>query len=695
MEIIFQYPAWFIVFCALLGLVYTGVLYYKSAHFSDDSENFYWIKRGLALLRFLSGSLLAFLLLSPFIKSKFVDRIDPVIVFVHDNSESILVNLNPEDSVKYINSTNEMLANLASKYQIDYYTFDESMKEIDTLNFKGKSTNISYALDQINGLYFNQNVGAVILASDGIYNQGNNPIYSEFNFPLYTVALGDTNQQTDAKIVNVRANKLAYLDDKVQVEIDLQANHLQGKQYQLSIKSKNGVLFNKTLVITKDFDEQKTNFTLDARTVGIHRYIIQIQEFKDEISIANNSFEIYLEVIDNRQKILLIANAPHPDIAAIKSVIEVNKNFEISIQYAQKLQANLDDYSLIIAHQIPSKNLGAKNILNNIKASKIPVWFITGSGSDYGLLNQEQNIVQISTQGKNGNDASTYFNTSFSAFSLSEKTIENLRKLPPLKTPFGNYNLSPGTSILLQQKIGTVQTDFPILAFQESLGFRSAILVGDGLWRWKLYDFLENNNNEVFNEIIEKTINYLALKGDKRKFRAKTNKTAYYDGEFVKFEAELYNDNYELLNSPEVSLLLLNEDGTAYPFNFNKTDKAYEFETNSLPIGTYRYTANTVFNGKELEVSGAFSISAMQLEALQTQANHNLLKQLANKTSGEFISIEALENLDDLLLAKESIKPTLYESFKTRPIINLFGIFFIIMMLLSLEWFARKWFGSY
>jgi hypothetical protein len=695
MQIIFQYPAWFILFCVLLGLVYASVLYYKSDHFSDDTKNFTWTKRGLALLRFLSGTLLAFLLLSPFIKSKFIDKIEPVIVFVHDNSESILLNLNSEDSAKYIKSTNDMLTNLSEKYQVDYYAFDDKINEIDTLNFKGKSTNISFALDQINGLYFNQNVGAVIFATDGIYNQGNNPIYSDFNFPIYTVALGDTNQQTDVKIVNARANKLAYLDDKVLVEVELQANHLQGKQYQLSLSGKNALIFNKTIPITKDFDEQKTTFTLDAKSIGIHRYIIEVQEFENEISLANNRFEFYIEVIDNRQKILLLANAPHPDIAAIKSVISVNKNFEIEIQYVQKMQANLDDYSLLIMHQVPSETQGAKNILSNVKSSKIPTWYIAGSSTDYASLNQEQNIVQISTQGKNGNDASAYFNARFNTFNLSENTIAILKKFPPLLTPFGNYNLSPGSTVLFYQKIGTVQTEYPILAFQENLGIRSALFVGDGLWRWKVYDFLENNSNEVFNEIIEKTINYLALKGDKRKFRVKTNKSAYFDGELVKFEAELYNDNYELINGPEVSLLVTNEDGSEYPFNFIKSEKAYQFETNSLAIGSYTYSATTVFNGKTLEAAGAFSIASMQLEALQTEANHNLLKQLSDKTGGAFMEAKDIGSLDELLFSQETIKPTLYESFKTRSIINLFGIFFLIMFLLSLEWFARKWFGAY
>lgn len=695
MEIILAYPIWFIGFCLLLGAIYAGVLYYRANHFTEDGPNFSWIKKGLAFLRFLSASILAFLLLSPFIKSKFIDKVDPIIVFAHDNSESILLNLNSEDSAAYINNTNEMLANLSEKYQIDYYAFDEDIREIDTLNFKGKSSNLSHALSQLNGLYFNQNIGAVIFATDGIYNQGNNPIYTDFNFPVYTVALGDTNQQTDLKIVNVRNNKLAYLKDKIQVDISLQANHLQGKNYTLTLSEKGTKLDSKQLPITKDFDEQTTSFTIEANSIGIHKYVLNLEAFDTEISTLNNRYEFYIEVIDNRQKILLVANAPHPDLAAIKSVVELNKNFEIDIQFANRFQGNIDDYSLCILHQLPSQNLGAKNVLSAVANSKIPTWHITGNANAYNQLNQAQNVVQITTNGSSTNDASALYNASFSSFTISENTASKLRKFPPVITPFGDYKLGANSSTLLRQKIGTVDTDFPILAFQDNFGVRAAIFVGDGLWRWKLYDFLENNSNDAFNEIVEKTINYLALKGDKRKFRVSTNKTAYNEGEAVIFQGELYNENYELVNTPDVNMTLKNDDGDEFPFAFSKTEKAYQFKTNSLPIGSYNYTATTTFNGKKLEANGAFSISAMHLEAIQTTANHTILKQLADKTNGRFIPFDEVEKIDDYILAEESIKPTLYESFKTRSIINLFSIFILLMLLLSLEWFARKWYGAY
>ena len=40
------------------------------------------------------------------------------------------------------------------------------------------------------------------------------------------------------------------------------------------------------------------------------------------MSYLNNVKDVFVDIIDGRQKILLLANAPHPDLGAIKNAIE-------------------------------------------------------------------------------------------------------------------------------------------------------------------------------------------------------------------------------------------------------------------------------------------------------------------------------------------------------------------------------------
>ena len=91
-----------------------------------------------------------------------------------------------------------------------------------------KVSNISEFLKYIYDLYSNQNLGAIIMATDGIYNEGSNPIYAgaKLTAPIYTVALGDTTAKKDVILKRVFHNKIAYLGDKFSIQIDVAALRL-------------------------------------------------------------------------------------------------------------------------------------------------------------------------------------------------------------------------------------------------------------------------------------------------------------------------------------------------------------------------------------------------------------------------------------------------------------------------------------
>jgi hypothetical protein len=699
MQLILDYPTWFILFCLLLGALAAFALYYKTRHFTDESDNFKLFKAGMALFRFVSVSVITFLLLSPFIKSKFIEKIAPVVVFVHDDSESVQITFHSVDSSTYISQTNQMLNRLSEKFDVDYYTFSSSLSASDTLTFTGKTTHLSNALSELNSIYHNRNVGAVILATDGIYNEGINPVYTDFNFPIYTIALGDTLPQQDLKISAVRNNKIAYLDDKVMVEIDVEAHKLKGEKFKLEVNrieaGKKVPVAEETFSINKEYEEFSTSITVNASRAGMLRFKAEVTRLKDEITHDNNEREFYIDVIDSRQKILIVANAPHPDIAAIRQVINLNKNYEAEVQYAAEFNANLDKYNLVILHQLPSLNIRANQIFTAVKKSKTPYWIITGASTQYTHFNQEQNIINVQQSGNSTNDAGAYINNNFKLFTLDENISLKMKRFPPVQVPFGNYEFKTGVNTLIYQRIGAVETDFPILSFADQMGVKSAVYIGDGLWRWRMYDYLDNKNHDIFNEIVQKTINYLAVKADKRRFKVNLPKNIFSESEQIIMEAELYNESYELINTPEVNIVITDEEANEYPFVFGKVNSAYSLKTNALPVGNYTYKAITILGGKNYNAEGSFSVIAVQIEALQTTANHQLLQQLSEKTNGKMFFPNELNELELWILNQPDIKPVLYENFKTRSILNLYWIFFLIVAILSAEWFARKYFGGY
>ena len=53
----------------------------------------------------------------------------------------------------------------------------------------------------MNSRFANQHIAALVLSSDGLYNRGNNPLYEEMNYPVYTIAQGDTSFSKDVSIL--------------------------------------------------------------------------------------------------------------------------------------------------------------------------------------------------------------------------------------------------------------------------------------------------------------------------------------------------------------------------------------------------------------------------------------------------------------------------------------------------------------
>ena len=270
-----------------------------------------------------------------------------------------------------------------------------------------------------------------------------------------------------------------------------------------------------------------------------------------------------------------------------------------------------------------------------------------------------------------------------------------IQKFPPLISPFGEYKVSSGTPIFLRQRIGVVTTDYPLIVLSQSAGKRTGVIAGEGVWRWRLYDHLQNGSHDYFDEIISKTAQFLSVKEDKRRFRVTLPKNIVNESEQITFDAEFYNESYELINDPDVRMTITDDEGREFPYQFSKAGRAYRLDAGRFSPGSYNFKAQITHAGKAYAFEGQFSVSPLQLEALQTTADHRLLFNLSQNSGGAFFLPNQLQDLSDLIVSSDNIKPIIRESEQTRAFINLRWVFFILLGLLAAEWFIRKWQGAY
>ncbi len=690
MDLILEQPTWFLLLCLCLGVIYSTLLYRKSLR--KDSNKRPVIQWMLAIVRTIVVTALAILVLNPLLK--YIETtIEKPVVFIHaDQSQSMILG---SDSAYARNQLVKDVAKLDETLS-DKYDVIRLRASTEAPQFSTTNTDLSAPFREIRRLYDTRNVAGLVLVSDGIYNVGLNPIFEtqKANFPVFTIPVGDTVIYQDVSIYNAKANAVTFLGNMFPIEVVVNADKANGQNVELSIWQNGKKLEKKGIGIKGSRFTTSHTFLLEAKATGNQVYRVSVSGLPDELNTGNNSRLVYTDVLDVKQKILVAAHAPHPDVALLRKVISSNDQYELDVEIGlfDKLEAN--KYDLVITHQLPV-NAYESNLLQGIKELKIPLLSILGTQTNIDLLNRLDLGIEIQGNRRNFNQGLAKVNPQFALFDVGDDVAQFMQNAPPLTIPFGEFKLPVTANVLAYQRIGSVETSMPMLSFTNNSGYRIGVFSGEGLWRWQYQDYEQNESFENIEQLLRKSIQYLALKDDKRKFKVYTSGKSYFENDMISFIGEVYNDSYEFTEDANVELTLSHADGTQYTYTLVPQQGAYRYSVGALPIGNYSFNATAQHNGALFKESGSFIVKAVQLESQTLTANYALMRQMATESGGAYYSKENWDALADELLALPNASSVVKESSRYQDLISQKWLFFFIVGLLCIEWFSRRWLGGY
>ena len=629
-HLITQASPWLLSLCVWVGLAYAGILYFIGN--SKESWSFQF-KILLSSLRFIVVALLVLLLFQPLIETSETRVEKPVVVLSMVSTKD-----SNEVRTNFLNNWKALTEKLGADYEVVPLLFGDNVSNGNDATFSDQITHFGKLQRSIDARFSGRNLTALVIASDGLYNKGPHPvsILKQLNIPVFTVGVGDTTLHRDLLISNVSANKIAYLGNDFPIRLNIEGRKALGKSTVVTV-SKNGVqLASQSISFSSEREFKNIEFSLPANQVGIHAYTATIQAIDNEDNIRNNSEQVYIEVIDNRQKVLILENSPHPDITAIAEALLLQENYEVTVQTVDLFTDNVNKFDMLIGYQIPALGGRGNNVIQEAFKSKIPCWFVLGAQTDFNAFNALASGFSLNGYQSKLSDINASLNPSFSFFSLSNEFAQALPLLPPLAVPFGNYSAAPEVQALLTQRIGKIATDVPLLGFGGTPEHRVAVLSGEGIWRWKMALYQMEETHDVFNHFIQQAAQFMGVKENKEKLNA-----------------------------------------------------------GLLPPGAYSYTAKA-FNGTtEFTKSGGFTVNNISVETARTIADFQLLEQLSSSTNGKRFNASALDDLVNEIKNRKEITSVSFEEKKVRELIDWFPLLVALLSLLGIEWFLRKWNGSY
>ena len=666
----------------ILGSVILALLVALFQYIHKSNHNN--IKWYLAILRFVTIFLLLLLLVNPKFDKDLVKNIKPTLVLAVDNSQSIKY-LNKDSLSKFSVQTLLGSSELSEKFEIIAYTFGEHLNQSSVVNFDEEKTNINKALQDIQAIFESQ-ISPIVLISDGNQTIGTNYVNKskKINKAVFPLVLGDTMNISDLKIQKINNNKYTYLNNKFPVEIICSYVGNKTVSSNLIISSENNIIHKEQINFSSDNNSKIITPLIKSSKVGRQSYKVYLKPIQNEKNKINNFKKFSIETIDQFSKVAIISTMSHPDIGALKTSIETNKQRSVEVFSPNEYISSKNVYSVVILYQ---PNIKFKRVFDLIQKMNNNTLIVGGTSTDWTFLNEIQSdfFLEISRKEEL---VKGQINTDFTSFDIS---AYNFKSYPPLNTKFGEISINSKFETLLNKYRDDKFISDPLWFTFENNESRNSVILGEDLWKWRMQSFIQESNFITFDSFISKTIQYLDDK--KQNNRLVIDYKSIYDGkQDLLITAQYYNKNYELDLNAEISVKFKNNitgDLIEVPMNINTY--FYEIDLNILESGSYSFEVNV--NNEMHNKSGIIEILEFNIEEQLVNVNIDDLKQLSVDTGGKLFSSSQVNELIKQLISDIRFKSIQKTTKKSVHLLDITLVLFLLFTSISLEWFIRKYNG--
>lgn len=659
----------------------------------------------LIIIRSIIFILILFLIFEPVLSLINKYSVETKTFVYIDNSNSIA----SADSLRKLEQTHSLINDLNSTGGIKtkFYTFGKKIDSLeagqkDKINFRQSQTNFAGIIEHIR--QNNSKINSVVILSDGIITDGIDPTYQaeKLQVPIFTIGIGDSSQKKDILIYNLLHNQVIYTDKPTTIEIAVKNFGFENKSTRVSFFEESKFIVSKDLTLNET-GLNKIPFSYKPSGGGEKKLTFSVSPIEGEASAKNNSRTVYINVLDTKLKVGLVAGNPSADLSAIAKALSTDKNIQIRklVQISPNKFWNdvnpsvIDSSDLLFLVDFPS-SASSQKIIDRVSSAVTknkPFFFMLSSGVNINRLNTfEKNLPFSVSKGSNEFlQVLPDFNRQFfsSYFSTSNNKSEIWNNLPQVTQFSSELTAKPGSNILVKSKVRNISIGNPLIV-SRSLGNQRvfSILAGD-IWRWQLQT--AERNPEFFDNFINDIVKWLSVSAQQKQFRITTDRKTYSPGDDVEFTAELYDNTFNPIDTSNIALRII--------YNTKTVDLTFTPAGNGIytsrfvpsETGDYNFVGISGLNGSTLKSErGRFSVGEIQIEKLDTRMRVEFLKLLSASTNGSYYTADNYDGLKEKLeklnrtSSKELISKSEYQLWANQWILIAIICFF------AAEWFIRK-----
>jgi hypothetical protein len=635
------------------------------------------------------------------------------------------------------------LKNLSDKFRIETYTFGQtanlSAVEMGAFDAPGgalanlpapadPATQLGAALRDTGRRLKGRKIDGVVMFTDGGWNRGEEPVLAaqDLGAPVFTVGVG-VPQTKDIAVTFLFCEDVVFKGDTFPLTVRVRSNGYTGQTVRLVIRQDDDVV--KEVPI--EFDEQSEHthtIEVTPKKAGTFTFSAEIEPFKDELSQDNNRRQKPgVTVVDKKIRVLLVEDKPRWESRFLKSILEGDKQrldpsfimreaderlLATDPRYKKEFPrtpADLRAYDVVILGNVSSEAFTKdelKNLADFVQKEGGGALFIAGRNqmpdsyagtSVEGLLPVEfEPQPAFAVEDELARTQKLGFRPTLTAdgkrspllrFAVEARENDNLwERSEPMFWFYPAKRLKPGATALavMAGGRGGDKDGIPLIA-QQRFGKGQVIWMGvDETWRWR-YKPGPQQHRRFWGQLV----NSLAmghLLGKTNRVQLETDRSEYAVGDRVEIIARLLDKDFNKRVDENVTAVIersgLDKDQVVLAA---VKDQPGVFKGEYVPgrEGEMRLT----IKDEEEAAEHLFKAVIPRIEFDDPSMRVELLGQIANATSGQFVPLSGLAALGDALKERQHVMEPRREE---RTLWNAPGVMVLFALLLSIEWFLRK-----
>ncbi len=639
----------------------------------------------------------------------------PLLAVAVDNSASMTISDNDGNRAHVVDSLmrTDLFSELNKTFTMKYYTISNQLESFDissdSMRFLGDKSNLQSGLQQIKAENRMENLNSILLISDGSYNAGGNPVRSaeQLGVPIHSIGVGSPQPITDIALTDVKSNPFTYAGETTPISITLRNSGYDKLTFPSELTSQGSVVARETVQLPPSPSDVTVTLNYSATDVGRQKLLVNIPIQQNEYSKQNNQKTFYIDVFKSKLNILMISGSVTPDVAFFKRHLSTDR---YSITSLVQKSANtfyeplptddtLSDTDIFIFYDFPRAQHNPQFLqrLSETIASRNQAFFyILGRNSSLTVTQQWFNIVPVRRAALLNSPILVSpeippVGISHPILQLAEtltQTQSLWSRVPPLFASFYIQELQPGTEVIAygRRQNAAASEVMPLLALHSKGGQKSAAFFAHDLWRWDLMMRGFDRDADVLNHLLINTIRWLETDRSDNLVRVDMEKTNYNFGEPVEVSVDVFDDNLNAVDDAQVDITIKAQPPQTVIATPNG-DGNYSATMQPSQPGDYAMNVTATWQGRTLGSEDAlFSVGEYSAELSDLQAQHVVLKALAQTTGGTFVPADSAA----LLLTNINGTPRTITATVDQALWNNKFILFFILLFLTLEWFLRK-----